>query len=362
MAVSIIPPWQWGLVWLGSQVIQCCGTAALGIAGIAGRARWGRTIMIITLMSISFIFLICAVGYYAEHRERDALFLSTGITPSAVLAIGVMYWEARILEVFSACAAAFFLLACFHYTILFPHRWLLITTLLFGLNTWLLVLVSFGIFIRRRALTAARRLVAADTAAYGNLWSNLMNDARSSNSLVDLCSVAEKLTCQINVAPRQCRRKASDVSHYGHCVWNRCVERSFLGGEGVPDSVDCSQGVCSLDQLFVQAQLLDPILKAKVKEWATISSGCFPACKSEDPKGGVMIVRWNESKTCDSKLQICWGKIKSVSRAVEKLVRSYAQVNFCLLLLLRSKVSRRFDYPCCVNRKLLRSCDLSLVG
>ena len=46
--------------------------------------------------------------------------------------------------------------------------------------------MELGISIRRNALAAACRLVAADTAAYGNLWAKLMNDSRSRNSLLAL--------------------------------------------------------------------------------------------------------------------------------------------------------------------------------
>ena len=330
VAISIIPPWQWGFAWLGTQVIQLCGTAALAMVGVTGCARWGRTVMVVTLASIATIFLVSGAGYQAEHRYRDALFLYLAVIPSGVLAVGVMFWEAKILTVLSGCAAAFFITICLHYAILFPDSHLLVTTLIFGLSTWLLILISIGMFIRRKALLAAHKLVEADTAVYERLWRNLMCDPGARIALIRLGIAAEQLRCRgylAQGAPRQYKRKAS----CGHCPWQRCVETSFLGGGGIPATTDYVQGASSLDQMYVQAELLNPVLLERVKEWALMSSGCFPVLQPKDQ--GVSYVRWSIS--LDSKTQIRWGKLKSVARAVEKLVRSYDQVDVASIVIPR---------------------------
>ena len=337
VAVTISPPWQWSVAWLSTQGIQYLGTVALAAAGFTGRAKWGRMIMIVTLLSIATILLITGAGYQIEHRYRDALSDFASTIPPTVLAIGVTFWESKILKVLSASAAAFILVISFKFTLLFPDPTVLITTLLFGLSTWLLILVFIGIYLRRKAVAAAQRLVAADTAAYDSLWDNLVHDSRSQTSLVNLVLAVHLLKSRAhNVigAPRQYRRKASSESS-DYSTWHLCMTESFLVGGGIPASIDFAKKICSLDQLFVQAEILDPIFLAKVKEWALVSSGCFPALQPKE--GGVLLVRWG--KAIDSKLQIRWGKLKSVTRAVEKLVRSYDQVFACdLVCSLRSDI------------------------
>ena len=80
--------------------------------------------------------------------------------------------------------------------------------------------------------------------------------------------------------------------------------------EGVP--------VDSLDQLFVQATLLHPILLDKVKDWASRGNGWFP---SRRDKG---FVRYRAES--DNHGEIKWAKLKTASRAIEKAVRVYSQV------------------------------------
>lgn len=79
-----------------------------------------------------------------------------------------------------------------------------------------------------------------------------------------------------------------------------------------------------------QAMCLDPILLGKVQAWAAASNGCFPALGDD---GFVRYQQYDEDKV---KASIRWAKIKSVDRAIEKVVRVYAQVRFivprCILL------------------------------
>eukprot|EP00961_Rhodomonas_salina_P081376 1094053-Rhodomonas_salina.1 len=79
----------------------------------------------------------------------------------------------------------------------------------------------------------------------------------------------------------------------------------------------------SLDQLYAQAEVLQPLLKKKVQRWAAQSEGGFPL---RQPAGKV--AEWqflvdrhgSEDKAAQ---HVKWAAVKDLSRAKEKLVRSY---------------------------------------
>jgi predicted urease superfamily metal-dependent hydrolase len=75
---------------------------------------------------------------------------------------------------------------------------------------------------------------------------------------------------------------------------------------------------------------MDPVLRDKIKQWALGSRGMFRAAV-ESPTGdaahqGSTFVLWEDA--CDDpdiRAAIKWGKLKSIPRSVEKLLRSYRE-------------------------------------
>jgi len=87
--------------------------------------------------------------------------------------------------------------------------------------------------------------------------------------------------------------------------------------------VDFSSKVTSLDQLCAQATGLDPILRSKVKEWAFGSQGLF---RYVHPDGNQDFILWQDAVDHPEKIEgIRFAKMKTVRRAVEKLMRSYRE-------------------------------------
>jgi len=102
----------------------------------------------------------------------------------------------------------------------------------------------------------------------------------------------------------------------------------------------------NLDQLYTQARGADVLLKEKVKAWALVSNGLFPIDYVPDEETSnttqnwstvaaevthmrnnphaPAFIKWSEAIQDPSKEKyIKWGKIKTVDRAIEKLLRSY---------------------------------------
>jgi hypothetical protein len=85
-------------------------------------------------------------------------------------------------------------------------------------------------------------------------------------------------------------------------------------------SVDVGQPVRSLDQLYVQATCLHPILMRKVQVWAAASRGCFPLATGHEYK------EYAAAAEEDLPPEMKFARVKAIPRAIEKLVRAYGQV------------------------------------
>lgn len=100
-----------------------------------------------------------------------------------------------------------------------------------------------------------------------------------------------------------------------------------------------SQYLDSLDQLYVQATCLNPVLIDKTKEWARVSKRLFLTSNWR----GTKTLMSTEDMELESNTKFSnsskWCNIKTVDRAVEKAVRSYGQVWWFVLCCLEVRIS-----------------------
>eukprot|EP00293_Proteomonas_sulcata_P015166 CAMPEP_0184303160 /NCGR_PEP_ID=MMETSP1049-20130417/12955_1 /TAXON_ID=77928 /ORGANISM="Proteomonas sulcata, Strain CCMP704" /LENGTH=203 /DNA_ID=CAMNT_0026614617 /DNA_START=71 /DNA_END=682 /DNA_ORIENTATION=+ len=89
--------------------------------------------------------------------------------------------------------------------------------------------------------------------------------------------------------------------------------------------IDYSSPIVSLDLIFCQAMCIDPILRDKAKEWALRSGGMFRvrASKVVDQQKYIRWDRCHNNPVMEDKIK--WGTVKSVPRAIEKVLRSYGE-------------------------------------
>ncbi|EKX50726.1 hypothetical protein GUITHDRAFT_103317 [Guillardia theta CCMP2712] len=86
----------------------------------------------------------------------------------------------------------------------------------------------------------------------------------------------------------------------------------------------------SLDQLYAQAILIEPVFLLKVQALAFASDGYFPldSCQDSSPE----YVRWRDAVRDDTLAdRVRWAAIKSASRAIEKLTIVFAGLEELLL-------------------------------
>ena len=166
---------------------------------------------------------------------------------------------------------------------------------------------------------------------YDQLWMSLIATPENKQALNDLQFQIERTLrvhsgCSFASAKRNIPRQ-----------YNRELEPRETGTSsalkdeetmGFVANLDFERPVLSLDQLYVQASCLHPILLEKVKGWATLSRGMFQIDGTHDH--GLLVGSADEGCTHSFK----FAKMKSTSRAIEKVVRSYGQAKKISILCL----------------------------
>lgn len=126
-------------------------------------------------------------------------------------------------------------------------------------------------------------------------------------------------------------------------AWIQSLDDQSLGGHGGQAATGsnsskiqasasipyASQGrrVRSFQQLHMAAQVLNPFLKKKVKDWAETSGGKFPLkAQHQDLITGSMFVRWDVAMKSENMLlkeKIAWAAVKDPVRAMKKAILCY---------------------------------------
>ena len=167
--------------------------------------------------------------------------------------------------------------------------------------------------------------ILQDKQRYDKIWDFLMQSVESLDSLQQLVSQTENMVrlhsggngqgrCNI---PRQYNRERESEALTG----KSCSAKNRLTVE-ISVKMDLERPVRSLDQLYVQASCMHPILLGKVKSWALASNGMFQVEVSHEYRR----LEGAGKSPKDSKCNLKFAKLKSTGRAIEKVVRSYGQV------------------------------------
>ena len=185
-----------------------------------------------------------------------------------------------------------------------------------------LIFAASMLLFRKRSVAQAQAIVLDDMRRYDQIWANISREPGLS-ALSDMVKRMRRF-CQYPTLPRQFQSPLQDLSTSKwslSSIFTSSIAFAVSIAQGKLRSAPAIAGapVASLDQLFVQATLLHPILLSKVKDWAGRANGWFP---SRPDKG---FVRYCAEP--DNHSEIKWAKLKTASRAIEKAVRVYSQVH-----------------------------------
>jgi hypothetical protein len=199
---------------------------------------------------------------------------------------------------------------------------------------WLAFMVS-----RHLVLRQASKSISEDMACYDAEWSKLSNIADQASGLRNIEDVTARLNAikirpmQLLAPPSKHRTTSASASSSipppaflpiasdNQLTWIR----SLIGLMGnLASGASTAEKLCSsVDTLFMQSHLIQPIFHAKVQQIAIAAPGKFFTRVHNGTQDHINFV---EARAWDGA-----GSLKSADRAIEKLVRCY-QGNAALLL------------------------------
>ncbi len=294
---------------------------------IFARLGWFSLVRVCFVCCASFdvvVVFVCIIGYYSLGFNRAATENWLSVWSQLTFAAGIYWYEAQMVYVFIVYGLQYFLMTAINDLVIYQRPWTATVLDLFpSIGT---VTFSFGVCIlifRRKALSRARKLVLSDMNRYNAAWASVQEAEGAPQMLSELEKVVSSVShvkgCE---APRQFNYDKEQL-----CEPKEIRPSGTVSFDKTPLECACSScPVRSLDQLFVQALCVHPILLHKAKAWATKSNGCFPAVVKVNETCNQKEFVTLDTVESNAKISMKFAKIKSVSRALEKLGRSYGQV------------------------------------
>ena len=289
---------------------------AVAMSGVSVAAASRGFISASTLWSACFMFIgiLAIVAALIEEIQpalwRDIPGFFALATAHLLFAVSVQWAEQHFFIFFGLFAASNLLINLVEDVQQYEFRWVQAVKEEFPSVAYVgMAITCLVIMSRQLALVRARKMVLADWQSYESAWKELLTSAEADILAVrDLSRGLIKKGYNYRVL-RQLQ-SYQDFHVPQSTSLNSLLWTLFLKNPKIA-SVD------SLDQLFVQAHCLHPFLLAKTKAWAAASEGCFP---SSSTAGRSRYLRYDDG------VGVKMAKVKSVTRAIEKLVRSYSQV------------------------------------
>ncbi len=294
---------------------------------IFARLGWFSWVRVCFVCCASFdvvVVLASTIRHYSLGFNRAATESWVSLWSQLTWAAGIYWFEVQLVYVFIVYGLQFWLITAIKGLVIYQRPWS--DTGLDLLPSVGTITFSFGICIllfRRKALSRARKLVFSDMNRYNAAWASVQDAEGAPEMLSELEQVVSSVShIKGCAAPRQ----------FNFVKKQSCGAKTIHASETVSivqTALECTSStfpVKSLDQLFVQAMCIHPILLHKAKAWAAQCNGCFPALvkvsETSTHKEFINLV----TVESNSKISIKFAKIKSVTRSLEKLGRSYGQV------------------------------------
>ena len=310
--------------WLITNVFVFAGNSFWAISCVLASSRIDNFVRIFKLwLFTTGIVWVCGAGCCNTAfmwREAIVLWLKSQgrLIPSLILLKDDSYLLSALLFI----GFTDFFTTIFSEVWLYEMSWrhFAYNFLMSGIGVLLFLFGTCMMLYRRHIVVRAQNIICEDMLQYDAIWAETIHEP-ALRLLCDMVKRIKQVNPQISSVPRQCQG-----DQYCHVVSKWTESRPFKSSFTLSTRHLLRTGpnlipVDSLDQLFVQATCLHPILLSKVKEWACKSSGYFPCCAEN-----------SYIKYCshpDNHNDIKWAKVKTVSRAIEKLVRVYNQVPTC---------------------------------
>ena len=264
-------PWEWIVDAVVANIIYAAGWFSSAFTGLIGREHWCRTTVLNMSILAALFFLVEAIGYHLDGLTFTAISLWIEYGPTQLIwIIGIAFFEAQIIWTFFFFSISVLVTLVARDSVLYGQSVLVPVNSFCTSSGMLILLFVVTIFyFRRRTIKRATNLVMKDMAHYDSSWSAVIGDPESMRALITVRQISQQLDARCVHPARQLNRQLP------------CHGRPLLSlGCGPVAGVMLAQSamrvdamgelkfanpVCSLDQLFVQASCLEPLLREKVK-------------------------------------------------------------------------------------------------
>ena len=320
---------------VGISLVAAVGFLAVVVAGALGKTQSVKRIAMFTFAGNSAFYWLAGIGYALDGESARMIIVNEkaitwldGIPPLSLL-VGIIFFERHVVSLLVVYAVAHILNRILIQVLILEAlpssasgSVLPFLSKIFRPVTLLVLLLALALtFLRKRVMRRSRLLLSRDCTRYDEMWSALASSAEALESLTALKASADRLAgrCEQGCPARQ----------YNH-THLASPQAGFFQLSVVPDLVDTRSPIDSLDQLFAGAKCVSPIFFDKVTEWAAASNGSFARPARCNSAGGTeqrgvedYFVRLAPGVAAGPAEWAAFAKVKSVDRAVEKVVRTY---------------------------------------
>jgi hypothetical protein len=291
---------------------------------------------LVTFISCAFldtvVAVVSAVGFRTLGDWRYEAQAWLLLWPQAVFLVGLLWFESHIIEVLAIYSASIYATTIIIVRVIYGGTiaQALVDGLAPGPAMACTILDLVVVAFRWRALRRARLLVEVDQGRYSHAWTLVQQAPGAAAWIRELKDLVAEVSArcphasirqEVHLLHQPMSQVVVVSSESSYQPQHDAAQAPVPAAERPWLKVDVSEGspVTSLDQLYVQAVCLYPVLLRKVQAWAAAA------------EGQNQILRSHSAPPMDSDfesplVEVRYAGIKSVARAVEKSVRSYARV------------------------------------
>jgi hypothetical protein len=262
--------WQWVIDSLVSRSIYAMMWFCTGVCGLIGREHKAKSIALTLSSLTATILAVEAIGYHMEGQMFSAASVWIECGPTQIIWIfGILLFETQIIWVLLIFSISILATLILRDTVLFRRPIMIpISTYLTGAGILTLMFVIAVMYFRRRAIRRAKSLTVKDKETYDEVWNTLTGDSVSMLMLRDVQQAAAALNTRCTLPARQLNRLLAYCGSPPSSV--NGSSPSFVLGQSTSrldlmGKLELLTPVHSLDQLFVQATCLEPMLCTKIK-------------------------------------------------------------------------------------------------
>ena len=326
------PPWfvELGVVHTSLPVVVGCPlTALFGFLGYLWPARLGLAVIMFTP---GVMELVTAVALATAKRTASSdihpwdSFYWWVLSFTSMVIGSCPVWPEKYVSKSAVHLMALWFIFTFpalniHYNFILEERSIKVPNSgAFMFCVWLMYQVS-----RQLVLRKSKREVVMDLKRYEDEWNTLTTHIEQATAIRDLEDMTSHFSSRARpvqqMSPLHPNLDTSDslpflplnlLTSWSHSIFSRMFmsRQEALGdSSNYPTSSPCD----SLDTLYFQAYLLEPIFNHKVKQIAVAAKGEFLDPVNEESGAFVAAEEWETTGMA----------IKSVDRSIEKLTRCY---------------------------------------